>query len=43
LKRGPLPVAEALAVARQIAEALEAAHEPATASSPPACFAQNIE
>jgi serine/threonine-protein kinase len=27
LKRGPLPVDEALAVARQIAEALEAAHE----------------
>ena len=27
LKRGPLPVDEALAIARQIAEALEAAHE----------------
>src|SRR5438128_1780944 len=27
LARGPLPVTEALAVARQIAEALEAAHE----------------
>ena len=27
LKTGPLPVAEALAIARQIAEALEAAHE----------------
>jgi serine/threonine protein kinase len=27
LRRGPLPVAEALEVARQIAEALEAAHE----------------
>ena len=27
LKRGPLPLDEALAVARQIAEALEAAHE----------------
>jgi serine/threonine-protein kinase len=27
LKRGPLPIDEALAVARQIAEALEAAHE----------------
>ena len=27
LKRGPLPIEEALAVARQIAEALEAAHE----------------
>jgi len=27
LKRGPLPVEEAVAVARQIAEALEAAHE----------------
>ena len=27
LKRGPLPIAEALAIARQIAEALDAAHE----------------
>ena len=27
LARGPLPVDEALAIARQIAEALEAAHE----------------
>jgi len=27
LKRGPVPVAEALAIAKQIAEALEAAHE----------------
>ena len=27
LKRGPLPIAESVAVARQIAEALEAAHE----------------
>jgi serine/threonine protein kinase/Tol biopolymer transport system component len=27
LKHGPLPIAEALAIARQIAEALEAAHE----------------
>ncbi len=27
LKRGPLPVAEALAICRQVAEALEAAHE----------------
>ena len=27
LKRGPLPLDEALAIARQIAEALEAAHE----------------
>ena len=27
LERGPLPLAEALAIARQIAEALEAAHE----------------
>ena len=27
LERGPLPIAEALAIARQIAEALDAAHE----------------
>ena len=27
LKRGPIPLDEALAIARQIAEALEAAHE----------------
>ena len=27
LKRGPMPLDEALAIARQIAEALEAAHE----------------
>ena len=27
LKRGPLPVDEAIAIGRQIAEALEAAHE----------------
>ena len=27
LARGPLPIAEALAIARQIAEALDAAHE----------------
>jgi hypothetical protein len=31
--QGPIPIDEALAIAKQIAEALEAAHEPAPASS----------
>jgi eukaryotic-like serine/threonine-protein kinase len=41
LARGPLPVTKALAIARQVAEALDAAHERGSfiaTSSPPISF-----